>query len=399
MPKPLKIAVDVRDLRLAKTGTRTYLEELCAAFKKLETDDLRFFFLDTSIPVYTGNNKLLKLAEHARYQFWKQAVLPLKAFFNGCDVVFCTDNFVPLIHLGYKTIPVFHDAFFFETPQNYGSLWLWLYKKTAIPAAKRSPFVITPSAWAKKQINYYTAIDNEKLVVIPEGPKTLGDKPHPTLPGREGFLKVSPTGGDLEGAPVNDSKQLLKSFSLSPRSYILHVGSMFKRKNIPALIHAFSKVKASGYPELKLVLAGPAPSTQIDTDNQLITDAIAETNLQQDIILTGYLSNAALGQLYKNALVYVFPSINEGFGIPVLEAFSYGLPVLVANNTCLPEVGGDAVLLFDPFDTDDMSSKIKNVLDDGQLRKDMSSKGTERLKLFSWHNTALQLIDVFRKAV
>jgi len=376
MPKPLKIAVDVRDLRLAKTGTRTYLEELCAEFKKLENDDLRFCFLDTSIPVYTGSNKLLKLTEHARYQLWKQLVLPLKAFFNKCDVVFCTDNFVPLVHLGYQTIPVFHDAFFFETPQNYGRLWLWLYKKTAIPAAKRSSFVITPSAWAKKQINHYTGIGNEKLVVIPEGPKTLTDN-----------------------LDANDADQLLKSFSLTPKSYLLHVGSMFKRKNIPALIQAFAEIKASGYPGLKLVLAGPTPSTQTDTDYQQIIDAIAEAKLQQDVIITGYLSNAQLGLLYKNALVYVFPSFNEGFGIPVLEAFSYGLPVLVANNTCLPEIGGNAILSFDPFDTDDISTKIKMVLDDEQLRDELSSKGIERLKLFSWHNTALQLIEVFRKAV
>ncbi|TSJ40316.1 glycosyltransferase family 4 protein [Mucilaginibacter corticis] len=376
MPKPLKIAVDVRDLRLAKTGTRTYLEELYIEFKKLETDGLRFCFLDTSIPVYTGSNKLLKLTEHARYQLWKQIVLPLKAFFKGCDVIFCTDNFVPLVHLGYKTIPVFHDAFFFETPQNYGRLWLWLYKKTAIPAAKRSPFVVTPSAWAKKQINHYTGIGNEKLVVIPEGPKTLADNLN-----------------------AEDANQLLNSFSLNPQSYLLHVGSMFKRKNIPALIKAFAEIKASGYPGLKLVLAGPTPSTQTDTDYQQIINSIADAKLQQDVIITGYLSNTQLGLLYKNALVYVFPSVNEGFGIPVLEAFSYGLPVLVANNTCLPEVGGNAVLSFDPFDTDDMSTKIKLVLDDKQLRDDLSSKGIERLKLFSWHNTALQLIEVFKKAV
>ncbi|MEN0056941.1 MAG: hypothetical protein AAGC65_24895, partial [Mucilaginibacter sp.] len=145
MAKPLTVAVDIRDLRLAKTGTRTYLEEVCKAFKKMESEQLHFHFLDTLFPVYTGNSKWLKLVEHARYQLWKQLFLPLKAWSKGCDIVFCTDNFVPLIHLGYQTIPVFHDAFFFETPDDYGKLWLWLYKKTAIPAARRSPFVVTPT--------------------------------------------------------------------------------------------------------------------------------------------------------------------------------------------------------------------------------------------------------------
>jgi glycosyltransferase involved in cell wall biosynthesis len=376
MPKPIKIAIDVRDLRLARTGTRTYLQELCREFRQMETNDLRFLFLDTSIPVYTGKNKFLKLAEHARYQLWKQLVLPLKAFFKGCDIVFCTDNFVPIIHLGYKTIPVFHDAFFFETPQNYGKLWLWLYKKTAIPAAKRSPFVVTPSAWAKKQINHYTHIDNNKLVVVPEGPKTLNTD-----------------------AATDNTDELLKSLALTSKSYILHVGSMFKRKNLPALVKAFGKVKTSGYPDLKLVLAGPAPSSQMDNDYELILETIKTLSLQNDVILTGYLPDSALGLLYKNALMYVFPSINEGFGIPVLEAFSYSLPVLVANNSCLPEVGGDAVLTFDPFDTDALATAIKTLLDDEGLRNDMIDRGTDRLKLFSWRNTALQLVEVFRKAV
>ena len=376
MPKPLTIAVDVRDLRVAKTGTRTYLQELCNEFKKIDSDDLHFHFIDTSIPVYSGNNKFLKLIEHARYQLWKQLILPIKAFFKGCDIVFCTDNFVPLIHLGYKTIPVFHDAFFFETPENYGKLWLWLYKKTAIPAARRSPFVITPSAWAKKQINHYTRIANDKLAVVYEGPKTLGN--------------------DIDST---DAEQLLQSLLFKPKSYILHVGSMFKRKNIPALIYAFNEVKKSGYPELKLILAGPTPSTQIDSDYKLIAKAIVETKLQSEVVLTGYLPDAALAQLYTNALMYVFPSINEGFGIPVLEAFSHNLPVLVANNTCLPEIGGDAVLQFDPYDTTDISAKIKQVLDDDDLRKDLVDKGAKRLSLFSWHNTALQLVEVFKKAV
>jgi glycosyltransferase involved in cell wall biosynthesis len=375
MPKPLIIGVDVRDLRVAKTGTKTYLEELCKEFKKMDSIDLRFHFLDTRLPVYTGERKIFKWIEHINFQIWKQLVLPLKASFKKCDIVFCTDICVPLIHLGYKTIPVFHDAFCFETPENYGKIWLWFYKKTAVPAAKRSPFVITPTAWSKKQINHFTKIVAEKLVVIPEGPKRINND----------------EGGNI-------TKQLLTSFSLSKQSYILHVGSMFKRKNIPALIDAFSRLKNSGHPGLKLVLAGPRPANEFDNDFRLIEDAIEDKGLQDSVVLTGYLPDEELRHLYKNALMYVFPSINEGFGIPILEAFKYDLPVLVANNTCLPEVGGNAVLKFDPFNIDDMVLKMKNILDDAVLRKDMAGRGRERLKDFSWQKTATQLVEIFRKA-
>lgn len=374
MPKPLTIAVDVRDLRLAKTGTRTYLEELCREFKKMESDELHFCFLDTSISVYTGHNKLLKYIEHARYQFWKQVALPLKAFLKGCDIVFCTDNCVPIIHLGYQTIPVFHDAFCFESPEAYGKLWLWLYMKTAVPAAKRSRFVITPTEWSKKQIHHYTQIPDEKLLVVYEGPKHLNP-----------------------GEAANANARLTK-FALTPKGYLLHVGSMFKRKNIPALIEAFAIVKKS-HPDLKLVLAGPTPANDFDSDFKLIEDAIEKNDLRNDVILTGYLSDTDLGIIYQNALLYVFPSTNEGFGIPILEAFKNYLPVLIANNTCLPEVGGDAVLQFNPFDVGDIAQKINVVVNDEDLRDDMIHKGRERLNLFSWENTAGQLVGIFRKAV
>ncbi|GAA4096941.1 glycosyltransferase family 1 protein [Mucilaginibacter panaciglaebae] len=374
MSKPLTIAVDIRDLRIAKTGTRTYLEELCKEFKQLESSEIRFKFLDTTVPVYTGPNRILKLIEHARYQLWKQLILPLKALFNGCHIIFCTDNFVPIIHLGYKTIPVFHDAFFFEMPENYGKLWLWMYNKTAIPAARRSLLVITPTHYAKKQISHYTQIPESKLAVVYEGPKTLPDI----------------------GA---DADKLLKSLSISKSEYLLHVGSMFKRKNIVALIQAFGKIKAdSSYEHLKLVLAGPIPNRQ-ESDHYEILQAIETANLQPYVVMTGYLSDNNLSLLYKNALMYVFPSINEGFGIPVLEAFKNDLPVLVANNTCLPEVGGEAVLQFDPFDIDDIYQKIKSVAIDEELRSDLVKKGRARLQKFSWRNTALQLIEIFKKAI
>lgn len=375
MTKPLTIGVDVRDLQLAKTGTKTYLEELCKEFKKLNSTNIRFCFLDAIIPVYTGNNRLWKLTEHLRFQLWKQVMLPLKAYYNNCDVVFCTDNVVPIIHLGYQTIPVFHDAFFFENPEHYGKLWLWLYKKTAIPAAKRSAFIITPSAYAKKQLISYLAIDIDKLIVIHEGPKALNNEPH------------------------TDTDSIFERFAIDKGNYLLHVGSMFKRKNIPALINAFGEIKKTGYPNLKLVLAGSTAAGNSESDHKAIMAAVKANNLDGSVVFTHYLTDADLARLYKNALAYVFPSVNEGFGIPVLEAFQYGLPVLVANNTALPEVGDDAVLQFDPFDEDDIALKIKLILDEPALRLKMISKGRNRLKEFSWHFTALQLIQAFRKCV
>jgi glycosyltransferase involved in cell wall biosynthesis len=375
MPKPLIISVDIRFLRAAKTGSLTYLKEICNEFEKINSDEIQFHFLDSNLPIYTGNVKVLKWIEHLRYQLWKQLTLPLKAFFKNSDIVFCADECVPLIHLRYKTILAMHDAFFFETPESYGKLWSWVYLNTAIPSAKRSAFVVTLTLHSKKQILRYTDIDADKLVVVNPGAKLLD-----------------------ENIEVGD-QSIQNKYGIVSGSYMLHVGAMFKRKNIPALIHAFNKIRKMGYPDLKLVLGGPLPNNQYDNDYQVILNAIKSSDLQNEIILTGYLTDSELNQLYSNALIYVFPSINEGFGIPVLEAFKHSLPVLVANNTCLPEVGGDAVLQFDPFDIDDITLKIKTVLDNEDLRKDMIIKGHKREKQFSWHKTASQLTELFKKAI
>ncbi|MBD1392306.1 glycosyltransferase family 4 protein [Mucilaginibacter glaciei] len=373
MPKTLTIGVDIRDLQTAQTGTKTYLEEICKAFKKMDLPDVRFYFIDTCIPVYTGKNRLLSLAEHLRFQLWKQLILPLKASLKGCDIVFCTDTVVPFVHFGYKTIPVFHDAFFFENPQHYGKMWLWLYLKTAMPAARRSPFIVTPSLYARQQINQYTHIPLNKLVVVAEGPK--------------------------EKKPNENSLKLLTQFGLFKSNYILHVGSMFKRKNIPALINAFGKLKQDGYPNLKLVLAGSSSPSGTESDHLPILNAIKENKLDRDVILTGYITDEQVGTLYSNASIYVFPSLNEGFGIPVLEAFQYNLPVLVSDNTSLPEVGGDAVLLFDPKNLDDIYDKMRKVLDNPILRQNMIDKGRARLAQFSWQKAAVELVKLFKNAV
>jgi len=372
MAEPLIIGVDIRDLKIAKTGTRTYLIELCREFEQLQSDTVKFKFIDTSLPVYTGNNKLLKYLEHFQYQVWKQLSLPAKAWVKNCDIVFCTDNFVPLVHLGYKTVPVFHDAFFFETPQNYGKLWLWLYTKTALPAAKRSPVIITPTAYSKKQLQHYTGISGNKLAVVFEGARS--DNKANKL-----------TDLDVLQLPINS------------KEYILHAGSFFNRKNIPRLVKAFALLKAEGFAHLKLVLAGPLPVNKAENDYREVINAIEEHNLVDDVILTGYLSDGHLQVLYKNALLYAFPSINEGFGLPVLEAFSNNIPVVVADNTCLPEVGGEAVLTFDPFNVNDMANTIRKVLEDNILREAMIVKGWQRLEKFSWREAAVQLVTIFKR--
>lgn len=365
----MKIGIDIRDLKTSTTGQKTYLEELCLAFKKQSGKELQICLLDTSIPAFRGNSKFIKILEQINLHFWKQCVLPLKAALNRCDVLLCTDYFVPYLHLGYKTVTVFHDAFFFEHKEHYHPLFIWLFRHIALPSAKRCTYIIVPSDYAKQQvIKYYSCLPAEKIITIHEGPKTL------------------PT-----GQAIGSTDTILDRLEIRQHSYLLHVGVMNKRKNIPFLIRSFAKFVEKGY-RYKLVLAGSLQTSQYISDAQNILDTIKEYHLDEQVIFAGYLSNEELALIYQHAAVYVFPSLNEGFGLPVLEAFGFGLPVLVANNTSLPEIGGDAVLGFDPMNEDDLLAKLMMVADNPSLANELSQEGRKRLRDFSWDETVKQII-------
>mgnify|MGYP000235533938 CR=1 FL=1 len=181
--------------------------------------------------------------------------------------------------------------------------------------------------------------------------------------------------------------------------YILHVGTLEKRKNIPALIRAFKIVQQSGFPNFKLVLVGKASNKKTLDDSAAIAEAINQEQLSRDVVLTGYLNDDEVQAIYQKAKLYVFPSINEGFGIPVLEAFKYKVPVVIANNTCLPEVAGLGAKSFNPFEVTDIAQTITLLLNDEVLRQSYIEKGNAQLQNFSWEKTAGSLMQLFKKAV
>ncbi len=376
MTKPIVVGVDIRDLRIATSGTRTYLEELCRIFRSMDGKEFRFIFFDTGIPVYTGRNRVLKLAEHIRFQLWKQLILPFKAIGNSCDILFCTDFFVPLIQIRYKTVPVFHDAFFFEYPEHYNRLWLMLFRKLAVPAAKRSPAVIIPSYYARDKVQRYTGIAPDRLHVVYEAPKSM-----------QANLMADDT-------LVRQVKQGREQGLL----YLLHIGSFDKRKNLPVLVQAFRKLIQNGYSQFRLVLVGESSAKQHTNATSDVLHAIETNGMEDFVIRTGYLPDGTLPFIYANAFMYVFPSVNEGFGLPVVEAFLFDVPVIVANNTCLPEIGGDAVLGFDPYQPDELYERMKSIIDNPSLREEMIRKGRERLALFSWEKAARELTAIFKNA-
>jgi glycosyltransferase involved in cell wall biosynthesis len=374
--KKQKIGIDIRDLKIAKTGAHTYLSELCKAIKNSEQDlQFEYVFLDTRLPIYTGSSKIGKLWEQVNYIFWKQITLPIKAWLTGCSLVFCSDYFVPYIHLGFTTVSVFHDAFIWEYPSHYNKYWLGLFKTFGVSAAKKASAVVTVTSYAKDQIAKYSGIDAANIVPIHIGPKS------------------SVAENEFCAVVDHNLEPLLQ------KKYILHVGTIEKRKNLTTLLKAFELLLQNNPQDLYLIIVGQKSNKPTLKDDAVFEMVAASSLLKERVVFTGYLTDSQTATLYKHAALYVFPSVNEGFGIPILEAFAHKVPVLVSNNSCLPEVAGNAAIGFDPYNPDALSTLIAQTLNDTALLQSLQQKGTERLEHFSWRKTLNALEAVFERSI
>jgi glycosyltransferase involved in cell wall biosynthesis len=392
LSKTLKIAVDCRDVNIATTGTKTYLTELIAALKTLQQTDadqnfdnnfdqnFELVLIEPLLGVMPGNSALSKLIRHFQFFWWKQITLPVLAFFKGANILICTDYVAPIITPGFKTMVVFHDAFFWEYPQHYSAGWLRIFKWFALRSAKKSISVIAPTEYAKKQIALYTGIPAAKMSVVYEAPKTFA----PSQSQPQSNAQAQPHTSPPISAP-----------------YFLHVGTLAKHKNLVTLIEAFALLvqKSSIDPSIKLVLVGGAPSSVYSNDEPNIIAAIQKHNLQNRVVLTGYVSSNAVANWYSGAIGYVFPSRNEGFGLPMLEAMCYHLPIIAANNTCLPEIGQGAALYFDPNNAPRIAVLLEAIVNNDPSVIASVNAQSIVLQQFSWKKTAKQFIQIAAKAL
>jgi glycosyltransferase involved in cell wall biosynthesis len=141
---------------------------------------------------------------------------------------------------------------------------------------------------------------------------------------------------------------------------------------------------------------GTVPKNKLD-DSGNIRQLIRELNLEDAVLLPGFISDEELAHYYRQASLYAFVSVNEGFGLPILEAFQHRLPTLIANNSCLPEIGGEAVLTCDPYDPADIAEKMKMIVSNPALQEELIQKGLQRLQDFSWKKTTDELMQVFSR--
>lgn len=184
----------------------------------------------------------------------------------------------------------------------------------------------------------------------------------------------------------SDGQKTLRRFEIK-NPYIFYIGNAHPHKNIEGLIAAFDELKKK-YPDLSLVLSGA---------DHYFWERIKKENKVSGVIFTGFVTDEELIALYKNAELFVMPSYEEGFGLPVLEAMALGCPVVASDSTSLPEIGRDAALYFDPKNIKNMVDTISKVLSSEKLKKDLFKKGRARVRDFSWRKMAKETLEVYRK--
>ena len=185
-----------------------------------------------------------------------------------------------------------------------------------------------------------------------------------------------------------------KPRKVEPSPHIIYVGSERPRKNLVRLIEAFGEVKRV-YPELKLVKVGGWGRSRVF--REMTMKKIKELSLEDDVIFTGDVDDEKLSELYSSSLLLVYPSLYEGFGLPPLEAMACGCPVCASNTSSIPEVVGDAGVLFDPYSVEDMKNAIVKVLSDETFRRSLIEKGFERVSMFSWERTCEMTLNLYRR--
>lgn len=237
-----------------------------------------------------------------------------------------------------RAVATFHDLFVltgeYSTPE-----FRRRFAEQARHAAAHADLIVTVSAFTAAQVEHLLGVERARLRVVPHGVRT------PQLP------------------PVPREK------------LVLHVGAIQKRKNITRLVDAFAALS----PEWRLVLAGSA-----GYGAEEILRHIEASPAHDRILTTGYLPAEALPQWYARAGIFAFPSLDEGFGMPVLEAMAAGVPVLTSNRSALPEVAGEAALLVDPEETDAIAEGLRSLAEDEGLRGTLATRGYRRAAEFTW---------------
>jgi glycosyltransferase involved in cell wall biosynthesis len=376
----MKIGIDIRNIGKKRTGDEAVFFNLVKSLSGIDKINEYILFSDIcDEKIIEDISDSLKINDKANFQIvclktankftWNFWTLPRYLRKNTVDIYltqYITPFFVPK---KIKIITIIHDISF----NFYPKLIKWtdlLFLKLLIPMSlRRADEIIGVSKFTHDEIIKYYKTDPKKVDWIRNAVS-------------EDFLRQ-----DVSGEKM---KAVKEKYGL-PEKYILYLGTLQPRKNIPALVEAYGLEKNT-LSDTKLVIAG-GKGYNFD---QVIESSIKKYGLDKKVIMPGFVDEEDKAALIKSAEIFVFPSLYEGFGIPILEAMAVGVPAIVSDIAPHREIAENAVLYFNPSVPRELASKMTGLLDDPTARKKLEDKGLGQAGKFSWKKTAEKMVKIFK---
>ena len=320
----------------------------------------------------TRNFHIIRLKKHS-YHIWEQFILPNAVHKHRVDILHCTSNTAPMF-VNVPLVLTLHDIIYLENFKfiSYKSTVYQLignfYRRWVVPRILNKSEVIV------------TVSNTEKSTIVQKYPE-LSDK-----------VKVvyNSYGEYFKYPPVQKEEEIIAKYNL-PEKYIFCLGNQSPKKNLSNILKGYFLFLEKTEEKIPLVLADHSPG-----DIFLLLNS-ASSKYRPYLRFIGYVSNSEIPIIYKNSEMFLYPSIRESFGIPLLEAMAMKTPVLTSNISCMPEIAGRSAFLADPFNPSSIANGIEALLHNQKLRNTLIERGSQRIKIFSWENSARQMIEIYEQ--
>ena len=324
----------------------------------------------------TDNFKIVEL-NAGFFPVWEQFALPVAARKHGCDILHCTSNTAP-VNTRIPLMITLHDIIYLESISvlKKGGTWYQkfgnIYRRLVVPRVVHiSKKIITVSEFEKDRIRNYFGYpeDDNRLVAVYNGVSDY-------------FKKIE---------NKNELKRVKQKYNL-PDEFFFFLGNTDPKKNTKGVLKAYSDFLKRNDKKISLLM--------LDYDKEALKKLLIEIDdkeLINHIFLTGYVINTDLPAIYNLCKIFLYPSLRESFGIPVIEAMSCGTPVITSNTSSMPEISGGAGYIIDPFNPLEITKAIEKILADENLRNDLINKGLKRAKKFSWRAMAENVLKLYEE--
>ncbi len=369
----MRIGVDARTLQVARYGVARYLTNILTHCLELDERNEYILYLSEAMPpadfpIPEGSRLSYSVLQARPSILWRHVALPLQMRKDQCDLHFSPSYFVPMLKVCPHVVVV-HDISFKAHPEWFAKDKRMFFDGIFWRKVAKAEAIITVSEYSKAEIVKHLGVDADRIRVILEDAES-------------GFI------------PLRDQARLsaVKEKYGLPQDFVLTVGALHTRRNVPRLFEALARLeKETGSPVDVVVVGSQAPFSPVVN----IAELAGQYGLRGRVLHLDYISEEDLVLLYNACTMLAYPSLYEGFGLPVLEALACGTPVACSNVTSIPEVAGDAALYFDPYDTDDMAKVLGQVWSEPARREELSRAGIDRASAFSWREASRELLEVF----